>query len=159
MDGGTREDFEIHMSECASCARYDRLVGSGSAIYRDLTDIEPASDFLPRLQHRIFHIDEESARLGRRASGTSVIFTTAIAGMIGLAAWAPLVRPVKTAVELPPIAAHAPHPEDPTPVLFRSGPLLQDRMVDLYGRVPVRTVFFEYSPLGAQGQVRTASSR
>lgn len=160
MDSATLYDFREHICGCDSCARYDTVVGEGAKLYRDYTEIEPGCDFLPRLQHRIFHVEEDAARLGQRASGTSVLFTTAIAGMIGLAAWAPLVRPAKATLELPSVAAHAPHRSDTTPVLFRSGPLLDDRVwTEPNTGPPIHSLFFEYSPMGAQAQVHTASNR
>ncbi len=163
MDDPIREDFEAHIGRCESCARYDSVVGKGAMLYRDFTEMEAGCDFSPRLQHRILHLEEDAARLGRRASGTSVLFTTAIAGMIGLAAWAPLVRPAQHTVELPSMAAHAPHRGAATPVLFRSGPLLQEESrdqdwTDPYAAPPIHSLFFEYSPMG-QAQVHTASSR
>lgn len=149
MDIGTRADFEVHLNSCAACARYDRVVRNGAGIFRDLTEIEPASDFLPRLQHKIFHIRDEDERLGRRASGTSVMFTTAISAMIAAVAWAPLARPRPHAVELPSVAAHAPHRQEAVPVLFKSGPLLDEaQRIDRYNRRSAQTLFAEFSPVG-----------
>lgn len=45
--------FQAHMAECASCARYDRVLRKGRMVARQLPVPEPSPDFIPRLQLRL----------------------------------------------------------------------------------------------------------
>lgn len=139
-------EYRVHLDECASCARYDSVVSGGVEVFRALPEIEPSSDFLPRLQHRIYQTDYEASKRGRRASGASVVVIGGIALAIAATAWAPVLqRRPDPVLELPPVAAHAPHRVEPMQVLFRTGPLLTDRLE----RPTLRsaTVFYEYSQM------------
>jgi hypothetical protein len=139
-------EFRVHMRGCASCARYDRVIGAGVELVREVDVVEPSSDFMDRLQHRIYHVEDEM-RLSRRASGTSVALTLAIAAAIGFTAWAPTMRPKIPQVHLPAVAANAPVRSESVPSVFRAGPLLTDnpRASAVQG---TQTLFFRYSPLG-----------
>lgn len=136
-------DFEEHLGVCDACARYDRVIRDGVALVRELPEIEPSYDFLPRLQHRIYHLEDDRAR-ARQGSGASAVLISGIALAIGATAWAPLLRGGAPVVELPPVVAHAPHKVEALQHLFRAGPLLTDPREP----GPTRTLFHEYSPLG-----------
>lgn len=139
-------EYRAHLEECPSCARYDSVVAGGVEVFRALPTLEPSSDFLPRLQHRIYQSDYEASKRRTRASGASVMVVSGIALAIAAAAWAPVLdrRPAPV-LELPPIAAHAPHRVEPMQVLFRPGPLLTERTPrPVLGR---STVFYEYSQM------------
>jgi hypothetical protein len=60
--------FERHARACGSCGRYDRAVRDGLRLVRGLCEVRPREDFMPRLQHRLFHLDDEAA-LRRRSAG------------------------------------------------------------------------------------------
>lgn len=82
--------LQLHMEICPPCARYDRIVRRGAELVRDLPEITPSSDFELRLQHRIFHIDDaDTLRDSRPAAGAMA--TIAVAGVIALLAWSPLL--------------------------------------------------------------------
>ena len=145
LEAGRRVDFEAHLAACASCARYDRVLREGVELFRGLPEIEPSSDFLPRLQHRIFHVEDEARLRERRASGASAVLIGGIAVAIGATAWAPLMRAHPAVVELPPVVAHAPHKVEAVQHLFRSGPILT-------GSPPApgaatTSLFHQYSPI------------
>lgn len=114
--------FEAHLAACSSCARYDRVVDGGTAIFRDLPEIEPSDDFAARLQHRLFHVEEEMRAPGRTASGVPTSAVLSIAAALALAAWIPALRPAPRAYVLPPAAATAPRTD--FPALLVAGPLL-----------------------------------
>ncbi len=144
-------DFDAHLADCASCTRYDRVIGGGVELVREIGVLEPSEDFMNRLQHRIYHVEEEMRASRHAASGTSVAFTLAIAAAIGAAAWAPAMRPQVPQMNLPAVAANAPVRSEVVPSVFRAGPLLMDdSRATLAGQSP-QTVFFRYSPLGAYG--------
>lgn len=56
-----RSAHERHQAECASCARYARVLASGVDVLRSLPELEPSADFEARLQHRLFHLQDEAA--------------------------------------------------------------------------------------------------
>lgn len=117
--------FEGHLESCEACARYHRVVQRGLFIWRNLPDLHPSPDFLPRLRHRLFHVDDE-ARLAPRAVGSAALIAVAAVGMLALA-WLPFATRVTVEVELPPVAVETP-PRGPAPTgspsLFGSGPFL-----------------------------------
>ena len=95
-------EADVHLAACADCRRYHAILVQGSAILRSSPRVTVSEDFLGRLQHRIYHIDDATA-IGREAgSATTVSTAVAIAALIALAAWSPaLVRAPH--VQLPPI--------------------------------------------------------
>lgn len=142
--------FQAHLDACESCARYDRVVEQGIRVFRDLPEVEPSQDFIPRLQHRLYHVDEELRRPSSHASGVPLGFTLAIASIIGVSAWMPVVRPRPSLVQLPPVVAHAPHREEAVQVLFHPGPLLSAPQPTQPMSVPAANLlFYRYSPVGS----------
>lgn len=110
-----RVEFDAHLKECDHCARYNRVVDKGVRVYRDLPAIEVSEDFMDRLQHRLYHVDDELANARRRRSPVSRGAAAALAAAACVAAVAllpqmiPLAKP--TVTMLPPVAASAPQAE------------------------------------------------
>jgi Putative zinc-finger len=102
-----REEIEAHADECESCAHYDRVVRRGTDVLRDLPELEVSDDFGDRLQWRLYQADYEAKR-ERIARPAQAMGTVALAGMIALAAWVPLMRPRPPVGSLPAVAAAAP---------------------------------------------------
>jgi anti-sigma factor RsiW len=149
LPAGRAAEFDAHLAACTSCTRYDRVIGGGVELVREIGTVEPSGDFMDRLQHRIYHVEDEMRASRHAASGTSVAFTLAIAAAIGAAAWAPTMRPKVPQVSHPAVAANAPVRTETVPSVFRAGPLLtEDSRATLAGQTP-QTIFFRYSPLGA----------
>lgn len=120
-------------------------------LVRSMDVVEPSIDFMDRLQHRIYHVEDEMRSPARAASGTSAAFTLAIAAAIGITAWVPAMRPSVPQVHLPPVIASAPVRTEVVPSVFRAGPLLTEgggRTTTMAGQGS-GTVFFRYTPLGA----------
>ena len=88
LDEAESAAHEAHAAGCSSCARYARVLDRGLQLVRELPEIEPSAHFEQRLQHRIFHI-EDDARLAR-GSGRSGAGLAA-AAIIGLIAWSPML--------------------------------------------------------------------
>ncbi len=82
-----RVEFEVHLDECASCARYDRVLRRGAEVYRDLPELEVSDDFSARLQHRIFTEDLETARARGGRSDGAALAALGMAAAIAAAAW------------------------------------------------------------------------
>lgn len=148
LPAAAEREFQSHLECCESCERYDRVVRRATAVAQQLPEIAPSDDFLARLQHRIYHIDDATVGREMRASGASVGATLAIAAVIGLSAWAPTLRSSAPVVELPAVLARAPHRSDPLPILFQEGPLLTRRDALPVAQTASRNVLHRYSPLG-----------
>lgn len=127
LDDERMTAIEEHLSGCSSCARYDRVIAGGVAELRQIPEIAPSDDFLPRLQHRIYHLqDDLGPGWKRERSGVSAGFATALAVAIVLAAWIPVITSRPATVTLAPITAQLASAPKPVPSLFRTGPLLTD---------------------------------
>lgn len=155
LDPGISQRFELHLLECAGCARYHRVVCRGVEVFREIPPLAPAPDFLPRLQHRLFHLKDELSEFDTRSSPASLFLVAAVASILAISAWLPALRDQSlAAVPLPPVAAVAPQPPQ-LPAVFRAGPLLMPAAPapayrpELLRQASASTVFFRYSPLGA----------
>lgn len=141
-----------HLAECASCARYDRVIRGGVALAKDLPAIEPSPDFLSRLQHRILHVEEERRAGGRRlGSGIPPAIAVALAASIAVAAWLPTSRPDAATDPVPPVRVVDAGPGD-GPDLFAVQPPLAGsssvRDVWALQQPPAPSLLFQHSPLG-----------
>lgn len=79
-----------HALNCASCERYDRVLRHGLRLVRELPPVTPSSQFLHRFQHRILRTAESYG--GGRSAASGTVLALAIAGVIAIAAWSPLLR-------------------------------------------------------------------
>jgi anti-sigma factor RsiW len=160
MDPAERAVVESHLAECRACSRYLEVVDAGVEQLRALPEVEASDDFLPRLQHRIYHIDEEKAGWSQRSgSGASTAFVLMVVMLISAAAWLPLARQAPAVVELPPVAVTEPKQRDAVPALFRDGPLLVDEdLTSLASSDRTRTVLLRYSRLGWYASYRPGAS-
>jgi hypothetical protein len=139
---------EAHLAGCSVCARYLHIVEEGVAVLRALPAVEPSEDFLPRLQHRLYGIQNEYGVSRRNSSGTSLVLAMALAVLIALGAWLPVLRPRLALVELPPTIALTPDQPPPVPSLFRTGPLLTAPPEFSLLTLPAGTpVYYGYTPL------------
>jgi hypothetical protein len=109
-----RVAFEAHLRECDHCARYDRVVDRGVQVLRDRPELEVSDDFMGRLQHRLYHVDDEMAAARRRRGPVSRGAVAALAAAASVAAVALLPRlypgAAPTVTMLQPVAAVAPAP-------------------------------------------------
>jgi hypothetical protein len=156
MDAADRAVAESHLADCDACSRYLKVIETGIKQLRALPEVEASEDFLPRLQHRIYHIDEERSRwVHRNGSGASTGFVLTVVMLISAAAWLPLVRQAPALVELPPIAVTEPKKRDVVPALFRAGPLLiDDNRSRLESPGRNRIVLLRYSRLDSSAMFR-----
>lgn len=96
MDGRLDADADARCSEhvdaCPECARHHRIITRSLRLLGDVPTVEPSSDFHDRLQHRILHLQDEMARHDR-FSGSGTMASLAVAAVIALVAWAPLMLP------------------------------------------------------------------
>ena len=68
LDGGAPEEdvrgMEAHVESCPACSRYRVVVEKGAELLRSLPEPELSEDFGPRLQYRLYHVDEGAALYG-----------------------------------------------------------------------------------------------
>lgn len=115
--------FEAHLESCGSCARYDRVVQRGLFIYRNLPELQPSPDFLPRLRHRLYHVRDGDRLAQATPMGSAALVAVAAVGFLALA-WLPFASRLSVEVALPPVAVEAPVGETDVPSLFSRGPFL-----------------------------------
>ena len=109
-----RVAFEAHLRECDHCARYDRVVDKGVQVLRNQPQLEVSDDFMDRLQHRLYHVEDEMAAARRRRSPVSrgAVAALAVAASVAAVALLPRLYPgaAPTVTMLQPVAAVAPAP-------------------------------------------------
>lgn len=123
-----REAFRQHLERCEACARYDRVVQRGIEIFRNLPRPDPSPDFLPRLRHRLYHIEDGIPFDSARHGGSAALLAVAAVGLFALA-WLPFATQMPVEVELPAVAVEAPPPEAERalPSLLDPGPFVAPR--------------------------------
>jgi len=119
-----RNLFDAHVRECESCGRYVAVVRRGRSLLTALPAIEPGEDFVPRLQHRLYHVadGERLLREGQSSSGITAVTALAIAVVLGVVAWSPSLRR-SVEVELPAIVVNEPPSSRSLGLVYRSSPL------------------------------------
>jgi anti-sigma factor RsiW len=122
----TRAECEGHLAHCARCRRYDHAVEQGVSLYHELPAPSASHDFLPRLQHRIYHLEDASRLTPKRAVGSAALVAVAGVGLLAVT-WLPFATRMSVEVRLPAVAVEAPAPEfaERAP-LFDDGPRFND---------------------------------
>jgi hypothetical protein len=118
--------FGEHLEKCPACQRYHRVLREGIAEYRSLPELHPSPDFIPRLQHRLFHVDDAGRLSSGHHLGSAALVAVASVGFLALA-WLPFATRMSVEVELPAVAVEIPVSPvdmalDPMPALFREKP-------------------------------------
>ena len=94
LDGSTPpeegEAMEEHLQGCTACGRYRTVLENGAELLRSLPQPELREDFVPRLRHRIYNVDDERA-LNAHQSGAPALTVLGIAILLSALAWAPLL--------------------------------------------------------------------
>ena len=141
--------FEKHATACVHCRNYAETLKRGLALLRAVPGVSVCEDFRPRLQHRIYHLQEDLARRRHGAPFTRLGVALAITVLVALAIWGPdlMVREAPQ-VALPPIVISQPPAvratASPGPVRYRRVRLLD---TDLDGDDLWDRALYEYSPL------------
>lgn len=123
-------EFEAHLEDCTACGRYDRVIRDGVELLSELPTPEGSDDFLPRLQHRLYNLDQGVLDASsNRFLGSAALVAVASVGLLALL-WLPFAASVPVEVELPAVAVERPPEQlvtsdNPVPSLLRSGPFVQ----------------------------------
>ncbi len=143
------DTFEGHLSSCAHCRRYVAVIRRGVTVLRSLPGPPLREDFRPRLQHRIYHVDEKNLLL-RRTSGSAARVGTVLvaAAILALAAWVPEMAQEAPKVILPAIVVSRP-PAARVPVADVSRGYQTTRFLEATpdGDELWNRALYEYSPL------------
>jgi len=124
-------EFREHVVACPCCARYDRVLRAGSELLAGLPSEQPQDDFMPRLQHRLYNVDEGLTEMpAHRFAGGAALVGMAAVGLLALF-WLPFAATVPVEMQLDPVAAYVPPAvEGDVPSLFRQGPFVDASIRD-----------------------------
>ena len=104
----TIEEADAHLDVCASCRRYRHVMERGAELLRSLPTPEVTEDFAPRLQHRLYHVDQDTVLRSQTSSGTTALAIVGMALLLTAVAWSPALRATAPTVELAPIVVSRP---------------------------------------------------
>jgi anti-sigma factor RsiW len=142
-------EAEDHLSWCPRCRRYHEVFARGVALLRSLPAPDVREDFVPRLQHRLYHVDEDAALHRHTSSGTTALTVLGVALLLTAVAWSPTFRQGAPVVELAPIVVSRPPASRMRPVTFSA--LSTRRPVSNVGTSGLwddaHALLFEYSRL------------
>ena len=166
LDGNILEGdvhrLEAHLESCAACNRYRAVVEKGSELLRALPEPELTEDFGPRLQHRLYHVDEETALYGA-ASATPAMTVVGMAFLLTAIAWSPTLWQRAPEIALEPIVVNQPPVELPARPLSAMPGRMSPRSSSDFKRGlwdDAHNLLYEYSPLSQRyrqrGRVRRA---
>jgi hypothetical protein len=155
-------EFENHLAACPGCSRYDRVLRRGVELLKALPGEGADDEFMPRLVHRLYNVDEGLHPSAHRFAGGAALVGVAAVGLLALF-WLPFAASVPLELELEPVSARAPAASEP-PALFRSGPFITAVAVEGDLRVdpdfaswPSR--LYDGNAAGLAGALRLAATR
>src|SRR5690554_5481818 len=79
LDALARARVDAHLEGCTSCRRYAEVIRKGRSLLTHLPPVEVGEDFSPRLQHRLYHVDDGELLIRERDSGSGTTAVTALA--------------------------------------------------------------------------------
>ena len=95
IDGDTLEEgsraFEEHLNECSVCSRYRQVIEQGSALLRTLPEPRLSENFVPRLRHRLYHVDDQRS-LRSATTATTPLAVLGMAIILTVVSWLPTLR-------------------------------------------------------------------
>lgn len=142
-------EAEDHLTGCPGCRRYRDVLARGGDVLRTLPPPAVREDFIPRLQHRLFHVDEEEEVRRHTNSGATALSVLGVAIALTAVAWSPAFRPGEPVVELAPIVVSHPPIPHVLPVAFTAlstrRPAPQQDRTALWD--DAHALLFEYSRL------------
>ena len=152
LDGDTSSEeaasIERHLGACSACVRYRNVVVHGGQLLRSLPEPELHEDFEPRLQHRLFHVDDERLLGVHAASGTPAMTVLGIALLLTAVAWSPTLFAGSRAVELAPIVVDRAPPQSPVRAASSPPGVFSSKTGDdLDEGLWENTILYDYTPL------------
>ena len=149
------QEAEAHVAVCGKCARYQEVVSRSVALLHAMPRAELAESFRPRLQHRLFHLDDGAAVAGSgRGSATPAATVLGMAILLTAVAWSPTIGSDIPEVELPAIVVSGPPMSDPLLDLDAAGLMpVSSGVPASSGLFPgglwsdAKNLLYEYSPM------------
>lgn len=165
LDGSASEVdvalMEEHLEGCPACGRYKVVLEHGANLLRDLPEPEIREDFGQRLQHRLYHVDDERALSAHAGSGAPALTVLGIAVLLTAVAWSPAFFARAPVVHLAPIVVD----RAPTRSLIRPasatppGTFSTKGEADLGEGLWANTLLYDYSPLSQRYDPRARKGR
>lgn len=122
-------EFREHGLHCPDCGRYDRVMRSGLELLSEIPRPESSDDFMTRLQHRLYNLDQGVVdKSSHRLLGSAALVGVATVGVLALF-WLPFAASVPVEWELAPVAVEKPSEQlvfdrGNTPSLLGPGPFV-----------------------------------
>ena len=117
-------EFEKEIACCSTYSRYDAVMKEGIDLLAELPRPESSDDFMPRLRHRLYNVDQGITSTSRWRGGSAALLGMAGVGILALF-WLPFAATVPLELELPAVAVQTPGASaEAVPALFRRGPFL-----------------------------------
>lgn len=164
LDGQASADeasaIERHLDGCSKCIRYENVLKHGALLLRSLPEPELREDFVPRLQHRLFDVDNERILREHGGSGAPALTVLAIAILLAAVAWSPALFLSSPVVQLEPIVVdRAPERSPFRPVSATPpGTFSTKGDTELPG-LWANTLLYDYTPLSQRYQQRARARR
>lgn len=164
-ESGSSEILESaarHRDSCVRCRRYEAVFLEGrSLLAGSVEQVSVDEDFHPRLQHRLYHVDDERALARSSAGFNPTVMVMGAVAMVGVLMGVPLLFEPDPEVELSPIVVSVPAQRPlglrmPLPTLLPRS--LSPAALELDGNDLWRqsaALFYEYAP--ARARYRDAS--
>ena len=170
IDGNTaKEDvraFEEHLDECSACSRHRRVIEQGSALLRALPRPKLSENFVPKLRHRLYHVDDQhSLRSPASVAMPAALLATAVVLMI--VSWLPILRDATPEIALETVVVEQPPlrvMQQPIVMSSSSSGFVVYPFADLSERAlsdfrqelwnEAHALLFEYSPLSQRSRQR-----
>jgi anti-sigma factor RsiW len=95
-----------HLAACEACARYDRMLRRSLELVHEMPELPLSDEFEQRLQHRLFHL-QDGAALAQERPVAGVGVAAAVAVMIALVAWSPLLLSSRDVAPSSTLSLHA----------------------------------------------------
>ena len=170
IDGNTAEEdlqaFEEHLHECSACSRHRHVIEQGSALLRTLPKPKLSENFVPRLRHRLYHVDDQHTL----RSATSVAMPAAlltVAVVLLIVSWLPVIRDTTPEIALETVVVEQPLLQvtrQPSVMSSSSSGFVIYPFADLSERAlsdfrqelwdEAHALLFEYSPLSQRSRQR-----
>ena len=112
IDGNTAEEdvraFEEHLNECSACSRHRRVIEQGSALLRTLPKPKLSENFVPRLRHRLYHVDDQYSLRSVAAVAAASPALLAMAVILMILSWLPVLRDATPEIALETVVVEQP---------------------------------------------------
>lgn len=164
LDGNARASevkaIERHLEGCRSCIRYKAVLENGARVLRSLPEPELRDDFQPRLQHRLYHVDDVRTLSQHAASGAPALTVVGIALLLTAVAWSPTLFSGAPVIELAPIVVDRAPERSPFRNASATPPGTFSTKSQMDEGLWANTLLYDYTPLSQRydrrARVRTA---